>query len=107
MNNLDQELDKLLFKLRTTHEVEHNDNQWATEFVYSLAEAKQAIQSLITTQKQEAYIQGYNDNARDCYCDSKKAIESLIPHHHLMDDGESHDIRPNIKSIITTKREEI
>lgn len=37
-------IDELLFKLRTTHEVEHNDNQWTTEFVYTIDEAKQAIQ---------------------------------------------------------------
>ncbi len=36
--------DEILFKLRTTHEVEHNDNQWTTEFVYTIDEAKQAIQ---------------------------------------------------------------
>lgn len=37
-------IDEILFKLRTTHEVEHNDNQWTTEFVYTIDEAKQAIQ---------------------------------------------------------------
>ena len=37
-------IDEILFKIRTTHEVEHNDNQWTTEFVYTLEEAKQAIQ---------------------------------------------------------------
>jgi hypothetical protein len=122
MNNLDQELDKLLYRLMAAHQIAYNEidphnyekhpnNDGMGKVVARRSEieseAKQAIQSIITTQKQEAYIQGYNDNARDCYCDSKKAIESLIPHHHLMDDGESHDIRPNIKSIITTKREEI
>jgi hypothetical protein len=47
----------------------------------------------------KAYFNGYNDNARDCYCDSKKAIESIIPHKHLMDDGESHDIKPDITAL--------
>jgi len=47
----------------------------------------------------EAYRKGYNDNARDCYCDSKKAIESIIPHKHLMDDGKSHSIRPDIAQL--------
>ena len=45
---------------------------------------------LVATQIQEAYRKGHNDNARDCYCDSAKVIESLIPHKHLMDDGKSH-----------------
>lgn len=50
-------IDKLLFKFRTTHEVEHNDNQWTTEFVYTINEAKQAIQQLLD----EAYKKGYID----------------------------------------------
>ena len=65
------------------------------------------LEAIITTQKQEAYRQGYNDNARNCYCDSPGATEGVLPHKHLMDDGESHDIRPEVKSIITTKRGEI
>ena len=35
------------------------------------------LQALITTQKQEAYRQGYNDNARNCYCDSPGATEGV------------------------------
>lgn len=58
--------------------------------------AKQSIHALIADQVREAYRKGYNDNARDCYCDSTKVIESLIPHKHLMDDGKSHNIRPDL-----------
>lgn len=36
----EQELLELLMTIRTTREVEHNDNQWTTEFVYSIEEAK-------------------------------------------------------------------
>lgn len=54
------------------------------------------IELFIANQVREAYRKGYNDNARDCYCDSAKVIESLIPHKHLMDDGKSHDIRPDL-----------
>lgn len=44
------------------------------------------------TSDTESYRKGYNDNARDCFCDAFP----LTPHRHLMDDGESHDIRPDI-----------
>ena len=47
MTNYNERLDEVLFKVRTTRNVEHNDGQWSTEFVYSLDEAKQAITSLI------------------------------------------------------------
>ncbi len=46
-------IDEILFKIRTTHEVEHNDNQWTTEFVYTLEEAKQAIQQELLKAKWE------------------------------------------------------
>ncbi len=48
---LREAVNKVLFKIRTTHEVEHNDNRWTTEFVYSLDEAKTDLLTLITTQK--------------------------------------------------------
>lgn len=67
-------------------------------------EARVDIRKLIANQVKEAYKKGYNDNARNCYCDSPGATEGVLPHKHLMDDGESHDIRPDI---ITTKREEV
>ena len=50
-------LDEVLFKIRTTREVEHNDNQWSTEFVYSLEESKQAIISQIEIEKLRARIE--------------------------------------------------
>ena len=67
-------------------------------------EARVDIRKLIANQVKEAYKKGYNDNARNCYCDSPGATEGVLPHKHLMDDGESHDIRPDI---ITTKRGEV
>jgi hypothetical protein len=39
------------------------------------------------------YRHGYNDNARDCFCEDFK----LAPHHHLLDDGVSHNIKPDIR----------
>lgn len=42
-----QSINEILFKLRTTHEVEHNNNQWTTEFVYPLDEAKQQLRTLL------------------------------------------------------------
>jgi hypothetical protein len=41
---------------------------------------------------EEAYRNGYNDNARDCYCDG-----GSIPHKHLLDDGDSHNLKPDLK----------
>lgn len=46
----------------------------------------------------KAYRNGYNDNARDCLCTGG------IPHKHLIDDGDSYDIRPNINKLL--KKEE-
>jgi len=54
------------------------------------------LEALIANQVREAYRKGYNDNARDCYCRSVEAPKSVLPHKHLMDDGESHAIRPDI-----------
>jgi len=34
----------------------------------------------------------------DCYCDGGD-----IPHHHLLDDGKSHDIRPDISKLRSNK----
>lgn len=44
----------------------------------------------------KAYQKGYNDNSRDCYCDSPGATEGVLSHRHLADDGESHNIKPDI-----------
>ena len=49
--------------------------------------------------KDEAYRKGYNDNARDCYCDSPGATDGVLAHHHLMDDGKSYNIRPDIAEL--------
>lgn len=52
---------------------------------------EQAIQQLNLLLEAE-YRRGYNDNARDCMCDALP----MSPHHHLMDDGESRHIKPDI-----------
>jgi hypothetical protein len=57
MNTTEPTIDnihKVLFKLRTTHEVEHNDNQWSTEFVYTLEEAEAELDKLISDQVAKA-----------------------------------------------------
>lgn len=61
----------------------------------ALAEAEAKLDALI----QAEYQKGYNDNARNCYCDSPGATQGVIPHHHLITDGESHDIRPDIAQL--------
>jgi len=65
-------------------------------------EARSLIQSEISKREQQAYNKGYNDNARDCYCDSPGATEGVLAHHHLATDGESHNIRPDVQQIIKT-----
>lgn len=47
----DEQLMEVMLYVRTTHEVEHNDNQWTREFVFSFDEAKAKINRLIV-QKQ-------------------------------------------------------
>ena len=58
---------------------------------------KKAIQTLID----QAYRKGYNDNSRDCLCDSVdyRGFTERVPHRHLMDDGESYDIKPDITAL--------
>ena len=63
---------------------------------------EKAIQALTSWKDKEvmaAYRQGYNDNSRDCYCDSPGATEGVLAHRHLMDDGESHNIKPDVESL--------
>ena len=67
MTNYNERLDEVLFKVRTTRNVEHNDGQWSTEFVYSLDEAKQAITSLIKELVAEAKPKRHNTYVGDAY----------------------------------------
>ena len=52
--SLDEQLMEVMLYVRTTHEVEHNDNQWTREFVFSFDEAKAKINRLIVESKLEA-----------------------------------------------------
>lgn len=61
--------------------------------------------SEVEAREAEAYRQGYNDNAKNCYCDSPGATEGVIPHKHIMGDGESHDIRPDVQRIAELTKE--
>ena len=81
MTNLDDILRRIAY---------WNGYDTAGEWERTGHEVKAQVEDYIATQTKEAYRKGYNDNARDCYCDSTKVIESLIPHKHLMDDGKSH-----------------
>jgi hypothetical protein len=64
-----------------------------------------ALLAWVNDEKEKAYRKGYNDNARDCYCDSPGATEGVIPHHHLMDDGKSYKILPDIAKLNQPKGE--
>jgi hypothetical protein len=44
----------------------------------------------ILTKLEQQYRKGYNDNARDCTC-----ADMDIEHKHLIDDGQSYNIRPD------------
>lgn len=55
--------------------------------------AVKEVEAYYTDKLEAEYRRGYNDNARDCFCDNVP----FKPHHHLMDDGKSHNIRPDIK----------
>lgn len=69
-------------------------------FVHSsVITTKQALTSWKDKEVMAAYRQGYNDNSRDCYCDSPGATEGVLAHRHLMDDGESHNIKPDVESL--------
>ena len=46
-DTLEEQLMEVMLYVRTTHEVEHNDNQWTKEFVYSFDEAKAKINRFI------------------------------------------------------------
>ena len=61
------------------------------------------IEPLILQDRERAYQQGYNDNARDCYCDSPGATEGVLPHRHLMTDETSSDIRPELSQLTANK----
>lgn len=56
--SIDEQKYQAIFKLRTTHEVEHNDNQWTTEFVYSIEDVEEAIGNLIAQAEKESEIRG-------------------------------------------------
>ena len=96
MNQADQQqrveaiLKPWLVEIQSEHGTGINDEKKRPFIEYQQATAA------ITTMLNEAYRKGYNDNARDCYCDSPGATEGVLAHHHLMDDGKSHDIRPDV-----------
>jgi hypothetical protein len=93
------ELDKILRKHKQALY-----NVWLAE---SKAERPQSIESTIITAKEtddyhkqaiqalidQAYLKGYNDNSRDCYCSG-----DLIPHRHLKPDIISLDVSQNSDS---------
>jgi len=66
---------------------------------YAREEIAKALTSWKDKEVMASYRQGYNDNSRDCYCDSPGATEGVLAHRHLMDDGESHNIKPDVESL--------
>lgn len=57
-------------------------------------ELKAKLRALLVKAKEDSYRKGYNANARDCNC----SMLPVAPHHHLMTDGESHNIRPELNT---------
>jgi hypothetical protein len=90
-DDLDEILDTLNRQPKLNKNMPKTTSLWLDRY-----EAKQAIEELLI----KAYRNGYNDNARDCLCTG-----GTIPHKHLIDDGDSYDIRPNINKLL--KKEEV
>ena len=102
MSNLDEELDEIFYQYRDDYNAwQANPRGSGTNGIKLQAKAKQAIQSLITTQKQELLSE----------------IEKELPELALItnDDGgidlarksAANAVLDQVKSIITTKRGEI
>lgn len=64
-----------------------------------LDEIMNDLQSELEKREREAYKKGYNDNAKNCYCDSLGALEGVLPHKHLLTNEESSLIRPDINQL--------
>ncbi len=97
---MDDELDEILEQLVIGERLNGDGDVLERTFEIwkdgETTDAKQAIEELLI----KAYRNGYNDNARDCLCTG-----GTIPHKHLIDDGDSYDIRPNINKLL--KKEEL
>lgn len=72
----EQELLELLMTIRTTREVEHNDNQWTTEFVYSIEEAKAHLLQWGTRQRLDELI--WSTGVEYKYDRDRKIIQDRI-----------------------------
>lgn len=94
MTNLDEILRRVTY---------WNGYDSAGEWERTGHEVKAQVEDYIAAQTKEAYRKGYNDNARDCYC-GQNIPDNFMPHRHLLGDGKSHDIRPDIQGL--TKQEE-
>lgn len=70
---------------------DHSLDEWRDNSI-------KAILNLFDQYSNSEYRRGYNANARDCYCGG-----SDIPHHHLLDDGESYNVRPNFAELEQNK----
>lgn len=83
-NQLEEILEKLFYA---------NNSAESEGTQADIDEAKQAINDYIKQLTKEAYRDGYNDNARICECN----MLTIAPHMHLLDDGKSHKIVPDIQ----------
>lgn len=94
MTSTEQQVREVLEGYASAHDV-------AKSMDWLVSQRDQAIGrllSLIEQREAESYRRGYNDNARDCSCDESPAS----PHQHLMDDGKSHDIKPQLETLKET-----
>lgn len=73
---------------------------------YIIGWAEKRLKPAIVAKFEEQYRKGYNANSRDCYCDSLGATEGVLPHRHLMSDGKSYNIRPDLAKLSTNKETE-
>lgn len=72
-------LDEILFKLRTTREVELNDNRWTKDFVYPLDEAKQQLTQLIAQERKAGRLEGLEMAKQSVICkEDERHVEVLL-----------------------------
>ena len=102
----DKELDRIDYSIaiRVLDRIPGLGDERVIEMRLALEDrAKQELNDLFTRKLkeavEEAYRRGYNDNARNCYCDSPGATEGVLPHKHLLTDETSVELRPDISKL--------
>ena len=106
MTNYNKRLDKILEEFVDGCDCRIDEEQAYLHLSeFAADEAKQAIRQLVAEQERVSYSKGYNDNARNCYCDSPGATEGVLAHKHLLTNEVSSDVRPDIPGLTKAKEQ--